>query len=289
MAHPVFVQRLIDGARLHVAQADAHPGGRRQSPGEAPAVAVKHRQGPQIDGVLGQLPGEHVVDGIEMGAAMVIDHPLGVARGTRGVVERNRLPLVRRQPAWLLLIPCGDESLVGQLADQFPLQIGWIVDGDHQRLAVDERERLAHHGAKLPVHQHHPALGVLKDEGHGLCIEPSIDGVEHGAAHGHAEVSLEHGRHIGRDDGDGVPLTDAAAAQGRGETAASHLGLSPALAQGTVDQRRVVGVDPSRPGQKAQGGQCLEIGSGFLKTCLVDVLACHRVPSSSGCKAAVQP
>ena len=77
MAHLVFAQRPVDGRRLHVAQTDAHPGGGRQGPGEAPAVAVEHRQGPEVDRVLGQLPGEGIVDRIEVGAAMVIDHPLG--------------------------------------------------------------------------------------------------------------------------------------------------------------------------------------------------------------------
>ncbi len=120
MRHPVFQQRLIDGARLHMAQADAHPGGGRQCPGEAPAVAVEHRQGPQIDGVLGQLPGEHVVDRIEVGAAMVIDHPLGVARGARGVVQGNRLPLVRRQPAGLVAVAPGNKALVGRARPPAP-------------------------------------------------------------------------------------------------------------------------------------------------------------------------
>ncbi|MNE28849.1 hypothetical protein D3C80_1223070 [compost metagenome] len=235
--------------------------------------------------MLGQLPGEHVVDGIEMGAAMVIDHPLGVARGARGVVERNRLPLVRRQPAGLVAVAPGNEGLVGQFADQLPLPIEGIVDGDDQRLAVNERERLAHQGAKLPVHQYHPALGMLEDEGHGLGIEPGVDGVEHGAAHGYPEVGLEHGRDIGGDDGNRIPLADAVPAQGRGELATAHLGLGPALAQGAVDQGRVVGIDPSRPGQKAQGGQGLEIGGRLAKASLVDVRLCHRVPSSYGHKA----
>ena len=76
------------------------------------------------------------------------------------------------------------------------------------------QERLSHQGAELPVHQHHLAPGVLEDEGDGFGIEPGVDGVEHGAAHGNPEVRLEHGRSIGGDDGDGVPLPNAAQAQG---------------------------------------------------------------------------
>ncbi len=285
MGHLVLVQRLIDGRRLHMAQTDAHPGGRRQGPGETPAVAVKHRQSPEIDAVLGQLPGEHVVDRIEVGTAMVIDHPLGVACGAGGVVEGDRLPLILRQPAELIPIALGKKPLIVELADQLPLLIEGIVDGDQQRLVLDKCQRLLHQGAKLPVHQHHLALGMLEDKGHRLGIESGVDGVEYGAAHGHPEMSLEHGRGIGGDDGDGIPLADAAQAQGRGQLAATAGGLAPALAQGAVDQRRIVGVDPGGPPQKADGGQRLIIGGIFFQIALIDVLLCHRVPSLQVAKA----
>ena len=48
----------------HMAQADTHPGDRGHRPGEAPAVAVEHRQRPQIDGVGGHAPGQGVADGV---------------------------------------------------------------------------------------------------------------------------------------------------------------------------------------------------------------------------------
>ncbi len=121
---------------------------------------------------------------------------------------------------------------------------------------------------------------MLKDKSHRLGIEPGIDGVEHSAAHGHPEVRFKHRRDIGRNDGDGIPLPDAAKPQGRGQLAATAGGIAPALAQRAVDQRRIVGIDPLRPPQKADGGQGLKIGGGFGKVALIDVQHCHRIPSS---------
>ena len=280
VAHLVLVQRAINGGRLHMAQADAHPGGGRQRPGEAPAVAVKHRQSPEIDRVFGQLPGEHIVDGVEVSTAMVIDHPFGIAGGARGVVERNSLPLIFWQPARLIATPLRKELFIVKVTDKRPLAVEGIVDSDDQRLVLQQLQRLAHHKAKLPVHQHHLALGMLEDKGHRLGIEPGIDGVEHRAAHRHPEVRLKHRRDIGRNDGDCIPLPDTAKPQGRGKLAATAGGLAPALAQRAVDQRRIVGIDPLRPPQKADGGQGLEIGGSFGKVALIDVLLCHRIPSS---------
>ena len=196
--------------------------------------------------MFGQLPGEHIVDGVEVGTTMVINHPLGVAGGAGGVVKGDSLPLILRQPAGLIAVTSGNKGLIVEVTDKRPLPVEGIVDGDDQRLALQQIQRLAHHGTKLPVHQHYLALGMLEDKSHRLGIEPGIDGVEHGAAHGHPEVRFKHRRDIGRNDGDGIPLPDAAKPQGRGQLAATAGGLAPALAQRAVDQRRIVGIDPPK-------------------------------------------
>ncbi|MNE05088.1 hypothetical protein D3C80_976410 [compost metagenome] len=69
-------------------------------------------------------------------------------------------------------------------------------------------------------------------------------------------------------------------AQGGGEPATTSLGLGPGAAEGAVDQRRIVGINPGGPRQKTQGGQGLEIGGALVEANLIDVLLCHRVPSS---------
>src|SRR3546814_2194492 len=58
---------------------------------------MEHRQGPQIDRMRRQAPGQDVAERQQIGAAVVIDDALGIARGARGVVQRDRIPLVAGQ------------------------------------------------------------------------------------------------------------------------------------------------------------------------------------------------
>ena len=76
--------------------AHKHMGTREQrnGPGEAPTVAVKQRQRPQVGGVMGHFPGHHIVNRVGPGTAMGIHHPFGVTGGARGVVQCQGVPLV---------------------------------------------------------------------------------------------------------------------------------------------------------------------------------------------------
>ena len=47
-------------------------------PGMAPAVAVEHRQGPQVDAARPQLEDQRAGAGVEVGAAVMQDHALGI-------------------------------------------------------------------------------------------------------------------------------------------------------------------------------------------------------------------
>ena len=66
---------------------------------------------------------------------MVIDDALRVAGGARGVVERDRLPLVGRVQRREVRIAVGEEGLVVELAQALAARAFGIVDVDHQRLA----------------------------------------------------------------------------------------------------------------------------------------------------------
>src|SRR5262249_43711859 len=57
-------------------------------------VPGKHHPLPEIDAMLAHAAGEHIADGEEISAAVVIDHALGIAGGARSIVERDRVPLV---------------------------------------------------------------------------------------------------------------------------------------------------------------------------------------------------
>ena len=117
MGDAVARDRVVDRCRLDPAQADMGTGERGDGPRKAPAVAVKHRQGPQIDRVLPHAPDQDVAERVQVGAAMVIDDAFRVAGGARGVVERDRVPI--RRPASLPGIQGHrrEKGLVIQLAE----------------------------------------------------------------------------------------------------------------------------------------------------------------------------
>jgi hypothetical protein len=60
MRHAVIGDRVIHRLGADPAQADMRAGLHRQRPGEAPAVAVEHRQRPEIDRVLGHAACDHI-------------------------------------------------------------------------------------------------------------------------------------------------------------------------------------------------------------------------------------
>ena len=67
---------------------------RRERPRETPAIAVEHRQGPQIDCVFLHRGGQGVALSKEIRATVMRNDTFGIARGARGVVDRNGVPFV---------------------------------------------------------------------------------------------------------------------------------------------------------------------------------------------------
>jgi hypothetical protein len=63
------------------------------------------------------------------------------------------------------------------------------------------------------VGDQHLGFAVGQHEGDGFGVEAGVEGVEHGADHRHAEVGLEHGRHVGQHHGHRVALADATAGE----------------------------------------------------------------------------
>ena len=73
-----------------------HVGARQQRdrPRKAPPVTVKERQRPQIHRMMRHLPGHYIVDRIGPGTAMGVHHALGLPGRPRGVIQRQRIPLI---------------------------------------------------------------------------------------------------------------------------------------------------------------------------------------------------
>src|SRR5262249_27854614 len=133
--HLVGGYRVVHGGRAYLAQAYMRAGDDRERPGEAPAVAVEHRDGPEIDRVLAHAAGNDVADREEVGAAVVIDDPFGVAGGAGRVVERDRVPLIVGHLPGEIRIAVVDEVFVFDRANPFARPgIFRIVHVDDQRL-----------------------------------------------------------------------------------------------------------------------------------------------------------
>src|SRR5690606_24289318 len=69
----LLVDQVEDLLRVDPAQEYMHASHGGDGPGVAPAVAVAHRQGPQVDRMLAQIPGHLVAQGVEERAAVMID------------------------------------------------------------------------------------------------------------------------------------------------------------------------------------------------------------------------
>ncbi len=266
VAYPVLGQGRVDRPRLDLAQAHVGPGQCRNGPGEAPAVAVEHGQGPEVDRMRLHAPGQDVAERVQVGAAVVVDHALGVARGARGVVERDRLPLVGRWRPGVVRVALGQEGLVVDLAEALAAALGGgqrVVDIDDQDLAPQVGERRLDAGGEGGVGNERLGLAVCQDEADGRGVQADVERVEHGARHGHPVVRLEHGRRVRCHDRDAVANADAPRTQRRGEAPAAGVGLGPALAMVAVDERRMLREDLRRAGHEAEWAQRGIVGRGL--------------------------
>ena len=166
MGDLVVGDRVEDRRRAHRPQADMRAGDDRQRPRKAPAVAVEHRQRPQIDRVLLHAAGNHVADREQIGAAMMVDDALRIAGRARSVVERDSIPLVVRHPPGEIGVAGVQEILVFQIAEAFAGAGKFrVVIVDDQRLCLGASERVLHHLGKFAVDDQHLGLGMVEREG----------------------------------------------------------------------------------------------------------------------------
>ena len=187
-----------DQSGVDLAQADVRAAHRHHRPGETPAVAMKHRQGPQIDGLRRHRPGQDVADRLQERAAMVIDDALRVAGRARCVVERDCAAFVGWRRPGEPRIALGDEVLVLEGSEPLAGPCIQVVDDiDDEWPFSQPRQRGADLSSKLPVGDKHLGLTMPQSIGDGCRVEACVDGVQHGAQHRHAVVRLDHSRHIG--------------------------------------------------------------------------------------------
>ena len=229
--------------------------------------------------MVGHRPHQDVAGGVQVGATVVVDHPLGLAGGAGGVVERDRLPLVLGQPVGMGRVALGEQRLVLHLADGAPLgdELG-IRHVDDQRLLLEFRHRRLDDVGELRVDQDRLRLAVFEHVGDRLGIQADVQCVEHTTGERHAEVGLEHRRHVGQHGRHRLAGLHAPPFQRRGEPPAALPGGAPVAAGGAVDHRRVVRVDRGGALDEGQRRERHEVGGGPGQALLEDALAHGKAP-----------
>ncbi len=274
MGHLVIGDRAVDRGRLDPAQADLRARLQGDRPRKAPAVAVEHRQGPQIGRVQPHVPDQDVADRVQIGAAVMVDHALGPAGGARGVVERDRLPFIGRKQRREVRIALVQERLVGGLAEPLArlltAAMEQVVDDvDHLGPGLAQRQRLLDHAGKLGVGQQQLGLAVVEDVGDAVGLEPDVQGVQHRARHRHAIGRLEGCGDVGRHHRDRIARPHAAPGQRRCKFSAARpkRGIGPGL--GAVDPGDPLREHVGRALQKAERRERRIVGRVPLQVLLV--------------------
>src|SRR5919112_1040086 len=106
-------EEIPDPARLDLSQTHVGPCNGRDRPGVGPAVAVEHRQGPQVPGLVVHLRLDNVAQGAQVGATVGVHHALRLPRSPGGVVYGDGLLLVLQDARDRLCRALGEVVLVG--------------------------------------------------------------------------------------------------------------------------------------------------------------------------------
>ncbi len=185
-------------------------------PGEAPAVAVEHRQRPQVAGTRTEPCVVGHRGGLEVGTAVVVHDALGPSGRTGRVVEGEQVVLVDLHLVGGLGIRTGQPGVV--------LRLGNHLDAE----LVGQRTRTVR---EFAGGHEEPRTGVLEDVAHLVVAEPDVDGDEHRTACRYGVVELEHHVTVGAQRCHSVARLDA----GRGQRADQSSAATGELGVGQPD------------------------------------------------------
>ena len=257
MSDPLGTQQAPDLGRIHRPQAHVRAARRGDGPGEAPAIAVEHRQGPQV---LRARPEAGVVchcRGLKVRTPMVVHHALRAPRRPAGVVDRQELALVDRPGAHPGGIGAVDPRLVGVTGSA----------GDEARQVQLFGQVASVIGELVRRHQQRRAR-MIDDLRHFRGREPDVNRHQRGPQRRHRVVQFQHHVAVGAQGRDPVLVAHALGGQGACEPPAAigHVPVGePAF---PVDDRDPVREDRGRAVEEGGGRQR---GEGEL---------CHLVPLS---------
>ncbi len=272
MGDLVFGDGVINQRRLGAAQADMCACRHTQRPGKAPAVAMEHRQRPQIDGMLLHGCRDHIAHRQQIGPAMMEHHALRIAGGARRVVQRNRVPFIAGQRPFKSRIALGDEAFIFHFADARTFAgIFRIININHQRLCLAQGKRALGQPGKFPVHDQDFRFAMIQNKGDGRRIQPVIQRVDDRPRERHAIMRLQHLRDIGREDRHRIATANAALVQGARQPAAAGVKFGIGELCVAMHNGRLIGIYIRRAAQKTERRQRLMIGRIFVKVKIVDI------------------
>ncbi len=240
----------VDLAQADVDARDWPPASR-----ESTSHVVEHRQRPQIDRMARHAPVDDARQGVEIRAAVVVDHALGVTGGARRVVEGDRIPLVGRVLPCEVRIAAGNEAFVIGRSQTLPAGPQRVDDVDHLRLGRQQRKRPTHGRGELGVGDEHLGLAMVQHERNRLCIESRVERVEHPARHRDAEMRFEHLRRIGGHHRHRIADADADMGESGCEPPASDVGFRPCVAPLAVHHRELPGIGIGSACYQRKGSQ----------------------------------
>ncbi len=252
-------------------------GQQRHRPGEAPAVAMEHGQRPQVARILRHGPGDDVAHGVEVGAPVVRDHALGVARGAAGVAHGDGVPLVGGAVQARQGFVRSDEGLVlaraQALARAGVLAVADVDDHDLAPKPGQGRQRLGHHGRELAVGDQHLGLAVVHLPGQQGRVQAGVERVDDGAQRGDGVVGLHHLGRVGQQGAHRVARADAQGAQRGGQPGGALAHLRPGVAPRAVDDGGHVAEHLGRALDEAQGREGREVGGVAVQVLVVEAHA----------------
>ena len=280
MRHALIGDGVVDILRGDVAAADHGAAQGGHHPCVVPAVAVEQRYDLKVAHEERQFPADRCSHRHQVGAAMVIDHALGPPSGAGCVIEGETFPFVLGQ----------HPAEIGITRRQKLFVILLLSDGRDTRLFVRHldheggrtahlADRLHRHRQELAVDQCDLRLAVIEDIGHGVHIQPRVDGVQHRTAGGHAEGGFGLRGHVGQDRGHHIAGGHACLRQRRCQPRHAPVVApvgQPCLA---IDQRLAVGKDQGGALQVRQWCQRYIVGRPLAQPGFIAHPA-HVIPPS---------
>jgi hypothetical protein len=130
-----------------------------------------------------EVPLQSVAEGVQVGAAVVVDDALGVAGGAGGVVDRDGVPFVGRAGPGVAGVARDEKGLVVGRADGVAGG-GGVVDVDDERARGGAGQGFVEDGGELAVGEEDLRLGVVEDIGDGASVEAAVEGAQDAAGEG---------------------------------------------------------------------------------------------------------